>query len=141
MSSNLTLAKPSACAASATATATVTDTLRKSSICGSSDAPGWRTATKLDTALAAAANIPSLILLARETIAPKPKPKPGYSMALFAWATTYVTPLYVTGANRLPGEISARPSAQAITSAGFASACADGLESARMIGLSVCAAI
>ena len=51
MSSNLTPAKPSACAVSATATATVADTLRKSSICGSSDAPGWRTVTRLETAL------------------------------------------------------------------------------------------
>ena len=91
MSSNLTPAKPSASAVSATATATVTDTLRKSSICGSSDAPGWRTVTRLDTALAAAANIPSLIRLARETMAPRPRP--GYSMALFTWAMTYVTPL------------------------------------------------
>ena len=45
---------PSAAAASATAAATVIDTLRRSSICGSSDAPGWRTATRLETALAAA---------------------------------------------------------------------------------------
>ena len=91
MSSNLTPANPSASAASATATATVADTLRKSSICGSSEAPGWRTVTRLDTALAAAANMPSLILLARDTIAPRPRP--GYSMALFTWAMTYVTPL------------------------------------------------
>src|ERR1035438_4640891 len=90
MSPSLTLAKPSASAASATATATVTDTLRRSSICGSSDAPGWRTVTRLDTALAAAANMPALILLARETIAPSARP--GDSMALFAWPMTYVTP-------------------------------------------------
>src|ERR1035437_5529893 len=79
MSPSLTPAKPSASAASATATATVNDTLRKSSICGRSDAPGWRTVTRLDTALAAAPNIPSLILLARETIAPRARP--GYSFA------------------------------------------------------------
>ena len=70
---------------------TVTDTVRKLSICGSSGAPGWRTATRLDTALAAAANIPSLILRDRETMAPRTRP--GYSMALFTWPTTYVTPL------------------------------------------------
>ena len=120
MSSSSTPANPSAAAASATATATVTDTLRKSSICGSSDAPGWRTATRLDTALAAAANIPSLILRARETMAPRQRP--GYSMALFTWPMTYVTPLCVTGANGLPVAISARPSVQAIRSAGVASA-------------------
>ena len=69
-----------------TATATVADTLRKSSTCGSSDAPGWRTVTRLDTAFAAAANMPSLIRRARDTMAPRPRP--GYSMALFTWAMT-----------------------------------------------------
>src|SRR5271169_2934786 len=45
------------------------------------------------------------------------------------------------GANELPVAISARPSVQAIRSAGFASARAGGLESAKMIGRSVYAAI
>src|SRR5437763_17024161 len=120
MSTNLTPARPSAYAASATATATVADTLRRSSTWGSSEAPGWRTVTRLDTALAAAANMPSLILAARDTIAPRLRP--GYSMALFAWPTTYVTPLYVTGANGLPVATNARPPVHAIRSPGFASA-------------------
>src|ERR1035441_8275109 len=45
------------------------------------------------------------------------------------------------GANGLPVAISARPPVQAIRSAGFASARGGGLESAKMIGLSVFAAI
>ena len=45
------------------------------------------------------------------------------------------------GAHGLPVATSARPSVQAIRSAGFASARAAGLESAKMIGRSVCAAI
>ena len=47
----------------------------------------------------------------------------------------------MTGANGLPVAISARPSVQAIRSAGFASARAGGVESAKMIGRSVCAAM
>src|ERR1041385_9029968 len=45
------------------------------------------------------------------------------------------------GANALPVATSALPSVQLIRSAGFASALADGLESAKMIGRSTCAAI
>src|SRR5689334_7242043 len=50
MSVSSTVASPSATAASATATATVTVTLRRSSMCGSNDAPDRRTATRLDNA-------------------------------------------------------------------------------------------
>ena len=59
--------------------------------CGSSDAPGSRTATRLDKAFAAAANIPWLINRARDTIVPRPNP--GYSMALLVWPITCVMPL------------------------------------------------
>ena len=83
---SLTPASFSACAASATATATINDTLRRSSMCGSKDEPGWRTVTRLDTALAAAASIPLLMRLAHDTIAPRASP--GYSMALFTCAIT-----------------------------------------------------
>src|SRR6266852_3024249 len=86
MSDNWMPAKPSAIAVSATATATVADTLRRSSTCGSSDAPGWRTVTRLDTALAAALNIPLLIWRARATMAPRQRP--GYKRALFMCPTT-----------------------------------------------------
>ena len=57
-------------------------TLRRSSICGSNEAPGKRTATRLDNAFAAAASMPTLI-----SAGPghdRPRPRPGYSIALFA---------------------------------------------------------
>src|ERR1700728_3616457 len=54
---------------------------------------------------------------------------------------TYVTPLYVTGANALPVAIRARPSVHAIRSAGVAADRVGGIQSAKIIGLSVCAAI
>ena len=139
MSASLTAAKPSATAASATATATVTVTLRKSSICGSRDAPGSRTATRLDNAFAAAASMPTLTRRARDTIVPRPRP--GYNMAFFAWPMTWVIPLWVTGVNGPPVAINARPSVQAIRSAGVASASAGGLESGKIMGRSVCRAI
>src|SRR5690242_15380483 len=61
MSLSLTSVKPSIIAASATAAATVTVTLRRSSIWGRREAPGNRTATRLDKAFAAAASMPTLI--------------------------------------------------------------------------------
>ena len=62
-------------------------------------------------------------------------------MALFTWAMTYVTPLYVTGANGLP--VAIRPVRQSRKSdrPGSPPPVTGGLESAKMIGRSVCAAI
>lgn len=114
---------------SITATASVTGTLHERSICGSSDPPGWRTITRLNTAVGAA-SIPSPILPHRDT-------RPGYGMALFTSSKAYVTPLRVTGGNGPPVATSPRTSVRAIRSAGGASACARELESVKMMGLSL----
>ena len=62
-------------------------------------------------------------------------------MALSNCPITCVMPLYVTGVKEPPVAIKARPSVQAIRSAGVASASAAGLESGKIMGRSVCHAI
>src|SRR5215831_300426 len=66
----------------ATSTATVLDVMRRSAFDGSSEAPGAVSVAWPATAWAEAKIISSLTFAARETMTPKPRP--GYSAALFA---------------------------------------------------------
>ena len=84
------VATPSAWAACATATATAAEVARRSATWGSRAAPGAVESTRAATACAAARNMPSVMRLALATTTPRPRP--GKTRALFAWAIWCVMP-------------------------------------------------
>ena len=96
------------------------------------EAPGAHPDDAAATARAAARSIPSVT--ARASAAIVPRPRPGKTNTLFAWATSRLPAGSETGGNGEPVATRARPSVQPRTLAGVASDSAVGLESGRTIG-------